>query len=65
MGQDPQQRADRHLGRGRLHHRQPHPTIFYGAKLHPGSCGEIINHYNVLHTVEDHSTFGALQLKAA
>ena len=28
------------------------PTIFYGAKLLPGSYNGLINHYNVLHTLE-------------
>ena len=28
------------------------PTIFYGAKLIPGTYKEQINHYNIFHTLE-------------
>jgi hypothetical protein len=29
------------------------PTIFYGPMVQPGQYGDVINHYNVLRTVED------------
>ena len=53
VGQDAQQPADRHLGRGRLHREQPDPDDHRRPARHDRALTtSTINHYNLLATLE-------------
>jgi len=52
VGQEQQQPAGGHLGRGQHASGNHIATIFYGAHVATGAYSETINHYSVLRTLE-------------